>query len=159
MFTKSSGNYGKDSLFHEPQRGNKPVRPTSSSGGPEEMVLASVISSHTRATSGGAEDIPLNFRPIIAGGASCLLARLQFSASLSSCSRMSVVFGRADGESVDSNSSCHIWVNNVHNSSENPTAGRSGRVPFTTFEMTAASGLVCSKGLRPVITWGGIYVT
>lgn len=67
---------------------------------------------------------------------------------------MLVMFGRVDGESGCPNSSNHIWVNSVHNTFENPTAGRSGRDPLTIFEITAASRLVCSKGFRPVITCG-----
>ena len=95
----------------------------------------------------------MTVRSIEGGGARYLFVGPHFPASSCSRSRILVVFGRADGESVDSNSSDHIWVNNVHNPFENPTAGRSGRTPPTTFVMTAASELACSKGLRPVITY------
>lgn len=64
-----------------------------------------------------------------------------------------MISGRTDDESGDSNSSSHVWVNRIHSASENHTVGRSGRVPLSTFCMTAASGLVCSKGLRPVTTY------
>ena len=63
------------------------------------------------------------------------------------------MFGRVGGE--DSCSSSHVLANNAHNGSENPTAGRSGRLPLRTFCMTAASGLVYSKGRRPVTTYMG----
>ena len=119
------------------------------------MVLASVISGKScihEHSSGEAEHVPLICRSIGAGGADRLLVGLQLPASSCSRSRMLVVSGRADGESVASYSSSHVRANNAHNASENPTVGRSGRFPLTTFEMTAASGLVCSKGLRPVIT-------
>lgn len=68
---------------------------------------------------------------------------------------MSVILGRTDDESADSNSSSQVWVNSVHRASENPTVGRSGLIPSRTFRMTAASGLACSKGLRPVTTYRG----
>ena len=55
---------------------------------------------------------------------------------------------------MDSNSSSHVWVNNVHNASENPTVGRLGRVPLKTFLTTTSSLLVSSKGFRPVTTYG-----
>ena len=80
---------------------------------------------------------------------------LQPSSSSRSCSRTLAVFGRTDGKSVGSNSSSHVWVNNVHNASENPTAGLSGRSPSKTLFTTASSLLVFSKGFRPVITYEG----
>ena len=66
-----------------------------------------------------------------------------------------MVFGRTYNESADSNSSNHIWAINIHNASENPAIGRSGRIPSKTFGMIAASRLIYSKGLWPVITCGG----
>ena len=68
---------------------------------------------------------------------------------------MLAISGRADGESEDSNSSTQVWINNVHNASENPNVGRSGRFPLRIFCITAASELACSKGLRPVTTCRG----
>ena len=100
----------------------------------------------------GAADIPLDLRSIALWGVKGLLVGLQLSASSCSSSRMSEIFGRADGESEASNSSSHVLANNVHNASENPTEGRSGRIPPKTFWMTAASGLVRSNGLRRVTT-------
>ena len=101
------------------------------------------------------ENIQLAFRSIGIVGESSLLVGLQSSASSCSCSIMLAISGRADGESGDSNSSTQVWINNIHNASENPTVGRSGRFPLKTFCMTAASGLACSKGLRPVTTYRG----
>lgn len=66
-----------------------------------------------------------------------------------------MILGRTDCESEDSNSSSHVWISNIHNTSENPTVGRSGRFPLRTFCMTAASRLVFPKGLRPVTTYKG----
>lgn len=105
--------------------------------------------------SGTTENKLLVSRSAGIGGASCLLVGLQFPSSSRSRSRMCEVLGRADGESEDSNSSNHVWVNNVHNASENPSAGLSGRTPYRTFSATAVSSVVLSKGFRPVITYGG----
>ena len=98
------------------------------------------------------EDLPLGFRSIDVGGASSRLFGSQFLSSSCNCSRMLIISGRAAGGSDDSSCSRHDWINSAHNASENPIVGRSGRIPFKTFCMTAASGLVYSKGLRPVIT-------
>jgi len=82
------------------------------------------------------------------------LIGLQFLVSSFSRSIISVIFGRL-GDSEVSNSSAHVWSNNAHNESENPSVGRSGRSPPRTFRMIAAAGLVCSKGRRPETTYGG----
>jgi len=101
------------------------------------------------------ENIQLAFRSIGIAGASSLLVGFQLSASSCSRSIMLAISGRTDGESGDSNSSSQVSINSAHNPSENPTIGLSGRVPLRTFCMTAASGLACSKGLRPVTTYRG----
>ena len=99
------------------------------------------------------EDIQLAWRSIGAGEAGRLLVGLQVFTSSCSCLRISVILGRVGR--VDSCSSSHVLVNNTHNGSENPTVGRSGRFPLKTSRMTAGSGLVCSKGRRPVTTCRG----
>ena len=96
------------------------------------------------------EDIQLAFRSI-GSGASSLPVWFQVSASSRNCSRMAVISGRAGGEDLCSSS--HISFNNAHNGSENPTVGRSGRVPLRTFRITATSRSVCSKGWQPVTTY------
>jgi len=101
----------------------------------------------------GEEDLQLAFRSIEICGESNLLVGVQFFASSCNCSRIPAIFGRAD-DSEDSNSSTHIWSNNTHSGSVNPTVGLSGRCPLRTFWITAASGLVCSKGRRPETTYG-----
>ena len=64
------------------------------------------------------------------GGANSPLVGLQVFDSPSSCLRMLVIFGRTGGD--DSYSSSHIWTNNAHSISENPTVGLSGRFPLST---------------------------
>lgn len=98
--------------------------------------------------------IPLGFRSICTGRASIPLVGLQAFSSHCSCSRMPAIFGRAGGKLVDSYSSNHVWVNGIHNASENPAVGRSGRTPLKTFFTTTSSLLVFSKGFWPVMTYG-----
>ena len=112
--------------------------------------------SHLHVDPGGTEDIQLAFRSNGVGRAGRLLLWLQAFASPCNCSRMAVISGRAGGE--DSYSSSHVSFNNAHNESENPAVGRSGRFPLRSFCMTAASGLTCSKGRRPVTTYRGSEV-
>ena len=117
--------------------------------------------SHTREFCGGTDDIQLLRSIEICEGSEefDLLTGLPSvqpsSASPRSCSATPVIAGRTDGESKDSNSSCHIWINNVHNTSENPTVGRSGRVPSRTSCTTSISRTVFLKGSRPVTTYRG----
>lgn len=68
---------------------------------------------------------------------------------------MSVISGRTDGDSEDSNTSSHVRISSSHNASENPAVGLSGRIPLKTFCMTAVSRLMCSKGIWPVATCRG----
>ena len=151
----SPGNRGKNVLIHKHNSGKqtrasqKPIR---TPGGLEGTHCCNGLVNRARANCEEAEDIQLVSGSVGIIGDSNLLVGLQFSTSSCSCPIMSVILGRTDGESEDSNSSSHICINSVHNTSENPTVGRSGRVPLRTFCMTAASGLVCSNGLRPVTT-------
>ena len=78
-----------------------------------------------------------------------MFIELRFFTSSCNNTRMPVVFGRVDEESLDSNFSSHIWVNNVHNASETLAEGRSGRIPFMTFEATAVSPFATKTLERP----------
>jgi len=111
--------------------------------------------SYPCVSSGETKNIQLLFRSTGIAGASSPLVGFQFFASSRSCSMILVISGRTDSESADSNSSSHVCISNAHSASENPTMGRSGRIPRRTLWMTATSGLVCSKGLRPVTTYRG----
>lgn len=120
-----------------------------------ELPTAMVSYQSHVASNGKMENIRLGFWFVANGKATGLLAGFQTPPSSCSCTRMLVMSGRVDDGSEDSNSSFHVWTNNAHSASENPTAGRSGRVPLKIFCMTATSGLIYSKGLRPVITCRG----
>ena len=87
---------------------------------------------------------------VIEGDLGVPVTKAHVPQSCSSCARNWEMGGRLGG--VDSCCSYHDCTSNLHNTSENPTVGRSGRSPRITCTITRGS-VMSSNGRRCVTTY------